>query len=569
LEAKEGVSVQNENQTLASVTYQNYFRMYPKLAGMTGTAMTEEEEFGAIYGLEVVDVPPNRPKARIDEHDEVYRTAEEKNAAIIDLVEAAHKRQQPVLVGTVSIEKSEQLADLLRKKKKINPAVLNAKYHEQEAYIIAQAGVPGAVTIATNMAGRGTDIQLGGNAEYRITGEEKTLGRELTDAEKDALRADVAAKKEIALAAGGLYVVGTERHESRRIDNQLRGRSGRQGDPGASKFFLSLQDDLMRIFGSERMDGMLQRLGLEKGEAIIHPWINRAIEKAQQKVEARNFDIRKNLLQFDDVMNDQRRVVFSQRREIMNSNEIEQLVVDMRHEVIADLVARFIPARAMREEWDKAGLHEEALRLLDLDLPFTTWAEEEGIAEEEIRERVTTASDAMMAERAKGVGPDVMRRVEKSLVLQMIDQGWRDHLAQLDTLRHGVNLRAYGQKQPLLEYQREAFGMMQEMLAGLRERVTSILSRVVVRDEPAPQDLTPPPRRMVEERPPEPQTSPAAAAPAMPPQMPTVVSNVPAAERNPGDPSTWGRVGRNETCPCGSGRKYKHCHGVPDRQAMA
>ena len=493
IEAKEHVEVQNENQTLATITFQNFFRMYPKLAGMTGTAMTEAEEFGTIYGLDVVDVPPNVPRIRMDEHDEVYRTAAEKNAAIVALIEECHARQQPVLVGTVSIEKSEVLADILRKKKKITAQVLNAKYHEQEAFIIAQAGVPGSVTIATNMAGRGTDIQLGGNAEYRFAEEERKGARTLTDAEKDEIRADVEEKKQVALAAGGLYVVGTERHESRRIDNQLRGRSGRQGDPGASKFFLSLQDDLMRIFGSERMDGMLQRLGLEKGEAIIHPWINRAIEKAQQKVEARNFDIRKNLLQFDDVMNDQRRVIFGQRRDLMRTEDMEQLVADMRHEVIADTVAKSIPLRAMREEWDMAGLHEETLRILDLDLPFKDWVEEDGIAEEEIRERVTAASDARFNDKASAIGPDTMRRVEKSLILQMIDQGWRDHLAQLDMLRHGVNLRAYGQKQPLLEYQREAFGMFQEMLAGLRERVTSILSRIELRTEPAPEDLQPPP----------------------------------------------------------------------------
>jgi len=562
LEAKEGVAVQNENQTLATITYQNYFRMYPKLSGMTGTAMTEAEEFGSIYGLEVVEVPPNRPRARIDEHDEVYRSAEEKNASIITLIEECYARKQPVLVGTVSIEKSELLADMLRKKKKIAPAVLNAKYHEQEAYIIAQAGVPGAVTIATNMAGRGTDIQLGGNADYRIAGEEKTVGRPLTDAEKDVIRNDVQAKKEIAQQAGGLYVIGTERHESRRIDNQLRGRSGRQGDPGASKFFLSLQDDLMRIFGSERMDGMLQRLGLEKGEAIIHPWINKAIEKAQQKVEARNFDIRKNLLQFDDVMNDQRRVIFEQRRDLMRTEDVEQLVSDMRHEVIADVVARFIPLRAMREEWDIAGLHEEVLRLLDLDLPFKTWAEEDGIAEEEIRERITKASDAHMAEKAIGVGPDVMRRVEKSLVLQMIDQGWRDHLAQLDMLRHGVNLRAYGQKQPLLEYQREAFGMFQEMLSGLRERVTGILSRVVVRNEPSPEDLQPAQPRTMEMSGGETNTPDA-------PSTPRATGVVPPEQRMPNNPSSWGRVARNEPCPCGSGKKFKHCHGVPDRNAAS
>jgi preprotein translocase subunit SecA len=557
LEAKEGVQVQNENQTLATVTYQNYFRMYPKLAGMTGTAMTEAEEFGQIYGLDVIEVPPNRVRARIDEHDEVYRSGTEKNEAIIELIAECYARQQPVLVGTVSIEKSEKLAEMLQKTKKIKAAVLNAKYHEQEAYIIAQAGMPGAVTIATNMAGRGTDIQLGGNAEYRIADQERVLGRPLTDAEKDAQRQDVTAKKEIALKAGGLYVIGTERHESRRIDNQLRGRSGRQGDPGASKFYLSLQDDLMRIFGSERMDGMLQRLGLEQGEAIIHPWINKAIAKAQQKVEARNFDIRKNLLQFDDVMNDQRRVIFEQRRDVMRTEDVAQLVTDMRHEVIDDVVARFIPARAMPEEWDMAGLHEEVLRLLDLDLPFKEWADEEGIAEDEIRERIHQASDARTAERNASVGEDTMRRVEKSLVLQMIDQGWRDHLAQLDMLRHGVNLRAYGQKQPLLEYQREAFGMFQEMLAGLRERVTSILSRVVVRTEPPPEDLKPRPL----------PTTLIGGEAAAEPQPARVAAAVPPEERNPTDPNSWGRVARNEPCPCGSGKKFKHCHGVP-RQAV-
>jgi len=553
IEAKEGVSIQNENQTLATVTYQNYFRMYPKLAGMTGTAMTEAEEFGEIYGLEVVEIPPNRPRARIDEHDEVYRSADEKNEAIVALIEECYKRQQPVLVGTISIEKSEHLATLLRKKSKIQPAVLNAKYHEQEASIIAQAGVPGSVTIATNMAGRGTDIQLGGNAEARVADEEKRLGRPLTDAERDAIQRDVAAKKEIALQAGGLYVIGTERHESRRIDNQLRGRSGRQGDPGASKFYLSLQDDLMRIFGSERMDGMLQRLGLEKGEAIIHPWINKAIQKAQQKVEARNFDIRKNLLQYDDVMNDQRRVIFNQRRDLMRMDDVTQLCNDMRHDVIADTVARFIPERAMPEEWDVAGLHEETLRILDLDLPFKAWAEEEGIADEEIRERISKLADERMAEKVTQAGEDVMRRVEKSLVLQMIDQGWRDHLAQLDMLRHGVNLRAYGQKQPLLEYQREAFGMFQEMLAGLRERVTTILSRVQIRTEPAPEDLQP--------------KLPKAAQGGVDDAVAIQNQVVPPERRDPRNPATWGRLSRNEPCPCGSGKKFKHCHGIHDRAA--
>ena len=566
IEAKEGVHVQNENQTLASITYQNYFRMYPKLSGMTGTAMTEEEEFGSIYGLEVVDVPPNVTRKRIDAHDEVYRTAAEKNESIITLITEAHARQQPVLVGTVSIEKSEQLAEMLQKKSKITPQVLNAKFHEQEAYIIAQAGIPGSVTIATNMAGRGTDIQLGGNAEYRIAEEERKGDRQLSDAEKDAIRADVQAKKDIALAAGGLYVIGTERHESRRIDNQLRGRSGRQGDPGASKFFLSLQDDLMRIFGSERMAGMLQRLGLEQGEAIIHPWINKAIQKAQEKVEARNFDIRKNLLQYDDVMNDQRRVIFEQRRDVMRAENVAEMIVEMRHEVIEDIVAKFIPEKAMREEWDIAGLHEESLRILDLDLPFKDWANEEGIAEEEIRERMLHAADARAAEKDAGFGADVMRRVEKSVVLQMVDQSWRDHLQQLDLLRHGVNLRAYAQKQPILEYQREAFEMFQELLTKLREKVSGILSRVQVQIAPTEEDLVPPPRPMQAIGGPTAETR--SHATAMQEQR-AALTRVPEGARNPRDPSTWGKVSRNEPCPCGSGKKFKHCHGVADERASA
>ncbi len=566
IEAKEGVQVQNENQTLASITYQNLFRMYPKLAGMTGTAMTEEEEFGSIYGLEVIDVPPNVTRKRIDAHDEVYRTAAEKNESIIELIAEAHARQQPILVGTVSIEKSEQLAEMLKKKSKITPQVLNAKFHEQEAFIIAQAGIPGSVTIATNMAGRGTDIQLGGNAEYRIAEEERKSGRELTDAEKDEIRADVQTKKEIALAAGGLYVIGTERHESRRIDNQLRGRSGRQGDPGASKFFLSLQDDLMRIFGSERMDGMLQRLGLEQGEAIIHPWINKAIQKAQEKVEARNFDMRKNLLQYDDVMNDQRRVIFEQRRDVMRAEDVAEMIVSMRHEVVEDIVAKCIPQKAMREEWDVAGLHEEALRILDLDLPFKDWANEEGIAEEEIRERMLHAVDARAAQKDADFGADIMRRVEKSVVLQMIDQSWRDHLQQLDFLRQAVNLRAYGQKQPLLEYQREAFTMFQDLLTNLREKVSSILSRVQIQIQPSPEDLAPPPRPMQAIGGPTAETR--SHAVAMQEQR-AALSRVPEGARNPRDPATWGKVARNEPCPCGSGKKFKHCHGVADERASA
>ncbi len=563
IEAKENVSIQNENQTLASVTYQNYFRMYPKLAGMTGTAMTEAEEFAQIYALEVVSVPSNKPMARDDADDEVYRTEEEKFEAIIELIEECHERQQPVLVGTVSIEKSEKLSNFLKKKQKIKSEILNAKHHEREAHIIAQAGVPGAVTIATNMAGRGTDIQLGGNPDFLIEDEEAKKGSPLSDDEKLAIRDEVAARKKVALEAGGLFVLGTERHESRRIDNQLRGRSGRQGDPGASKFFLSLQDDLMRIFGSERMDGMLQRLGLEHGEAIIHPWINKAIEKAQQKVEARNFDIRKNLLQYDDVMNDQRKAIFEQRKEVMSSDDISEFVVDMRHEVIADLVAQAIPERAMAEQWDLDLLHEETLRLLGLDLPFKDWAAEEGIADEEIRERITKASDTKMAEKAANVGSDILRRVEKSLVLQMIDAGWRDHLQQLDYLRNSIQLRAYGQKQPLLEYQKESFAMFEEMLESLRSRVTEILSRVEIRIEPPPEDLKPKGPtgiRMTSAQSPEEAEARRRRVDEIGQQR--MMPRVDPQNRDPNDPSTWGKVARNEACPCGSGKKYKHCHGV-------
>ncbi len=566
IEAKEGVDVQNENQTLASITFQNYFRMYPKLAGMTGTAMTEEEEFGQIYGLEVIEVPPNVPRQRIDGHDEVYRTAEEKYDAIAELIAECHARNQPVLVGTVSIEKSETLAETLRKKKKLTPQVLNAKYHEQEAYIIAQAGTPGAITIATNMAGRGTDIQLGGNADYRIDQEEKTKDRVLSEDEKTAIREDVKEKKRIALEAGGLYVIATERHESRRIDNQLRGRSGRQGDPGASQFYLSLQDDLMRIFGSDRMDSVLQRLGLQPGEPISHPWVNKAIEKAQQKVEARNFDIRKTLLQYDDVMNDQRRVIFDQRRDVMQADDVSELVTDMRHDVIHELIAKFIPENAMHEQWDIPGLHEECLRLLDLDLPLTAWAAEEGIADEEIRDRIMQASDTKIDAKRAAIGDDLMRRVEKSMVLQMIDQAWRDHLAQLDMLRQSVNLRAFGQKTPLLEYQRESFDMFETLLKGLRERVTGVLSRVELRREPAPEDLrpkAPAQMRTVKE---DAQQSFGASKPAGDTAQRSLPRVNPDA-RDPNDPSSWGKVSRNEACPCGSGKKFKHCHGAVEEVA--
>ncbi|CAA6603468.1 preprotein translocase subunit, ATPase [Rhodospirillaceae bacterium LM-1] len=545
LEAKEGVDIQNENQTLASITFQNLFRMYPKLSGMTGTALTEAGEFSEIYNLDVVEMPTNVTCVRIDADDEVYRTAHEKNEAIATLIEECIKRKQPVLVGTVSIEKSEQLADLL-KKKKIPHKVLNARYHEQEAYIVAQAGSPAAVTIATNMAGRGTDIQMGGNLDMRL--KQELVGLEPAAAAKraDEIRAEVAAGKEIALAAGGLYVIGTERHESRRIDNQLRGRSGRQGDPGGSKFFLSLEDDLMRIFGTNRLDGMLQKLGLKDGEAIVHPWINKALEKAQQKVEARNFEIRKNLLKFDDVMNDQRKVIYEQRKELMATADVSAMVAEFRSEILDRMVERCIPEKAFAEEWDVSGLHEEVLRVFNLDLPVADWAKEEGIAEAEIHERVSDAVNRKMAEKVANYGPDLMRQVEHSILVQILDQSWKDHLLALDHLRQGIGLRAYGQRDPLNEYKREAFNLFSVMLEGLKERVVSLLAHVELRFEEPPEELMAPPkpRQMFETRH-DPAFGPVAGDEA----------------RDPNDPNSWRATPRNAPCPCGSGKKYKHCHG--------
>src|SRR6202162_2396247 len=478
LEPKEHQPIQPENQTLASITFQNYFRMYEKLAGMTGTAVTEADEFQDIYNLEVLEIPTNMPMIRLDDDDEVYRTAKEKYRSIITLIEDGKLRGQPVLVGTTSIEKSEQLAEMLREagweahdftdpnafaalysgddgatKTKVF-AILNARYHEQEAFIVSQAGVPGAITIATNMAGRGNDIQLGGNADMRIRQEiteiENPREREKSP-RADEIRAQIARLKEKALKAGGLFVLGTERHESRRIDNQLRGRSGRQGDPGHSKFFLSLEDDLMRIFGSDKLDGMLQKLGLKENEAIIHPWINKALEKAQQKVEARNFDIRKNVLKFDNVMNDQRKVIFDQRIELMKDEAVAEVIADMRHTAIDDLVAKHVPENAYPEQWDTVGLKEELKRVLGLDLPVDEWAKEEGIADEEIFARVERRADEHMAAKVAQWGPDVMRYVEKSILLQTVDHLWREHLVMLEHLRQVVGLRGYGQRDALHE----------------------------------------------------------------------------------------------------------------------
>ena len=565
LEAKEGVTIQPENQTLASITFQNYFRMYTKLAGMTGTASTEAEEFGNIYGLEVIEVPTNLPIQRIDDDDEVYRTAEEKFVAIVEEIKLARQRNQPVLVGTTSIEKSEQLAERLRVAGVEGYQVLNARYHEQEAFIVSQAGVPGAITIATNMAGRGTDIQLGGNVDMRIERELADIEDESQRAEKEKqIRADVQVLKDKALAGGGLYVLATERHESRRIDNQLRGRSGRQGDPGRSKFYLSLQDDLMRIFGSDRMDGMLKKLGLKEGEAIVHPWINKALERAQKKVEARNFDIRKNLLKFDDVMNDQRKVIFEQRLELMDSEDISETTAEMRQDVVDQLVTTHIPEKAYAEQWNVEGLKAGIAEFLNLDLPVEEWVAEEGIAEDDIRERLTAAAQKAAADRSERFGPEVMTYVEKSVVLQTLDHLWREHLVNLDHLRSVIGFRGLAQRDPLQEYKAEAFELFQSLLIHLRETVTAQLMRVELVRQAADAPEPGLPEEMEahhldattgdDEFEPPAGGSNVALAPAQ--------QRVVAAEnRDPNDPSTWGKVGRNEVCPCGSGKKYKHCHG--------
>ncbi len=556
LEAKEGVTVQAENQTLASITFQNYFRLYPKLSGMTGTAMTEADEFAEIYKLDVVEIPTNVLVKRTDGDDEVYRSAAEKYEAVATLIAEARGRGQPVLVGTTSIEKSEIISELLTGKR-VPHAVLNARFHEQEATIVSQAGAPGAITIATNMAGRGTDIKLGGNLDMRLKLELGDLDGEARDARAAAIEAEVAAAHEVVKTAGGLMVIGTERHESRRIDNQLRGRSGRQGDPGASRFFLSLEDDLMRIFGSERMGGMLQKLGLKPGEAIIHPWINRALEKAQKKVEARNFDTRKNVLKYDDVMNSQRKEVYAQRREFMLATDVSETINDMRAEVIDAAVTQRIPAKAFSEQWEADALAEDCRRLLGVELPVAAWAAEEGIDEEAIRDRITAAADAHVAGKAERFGHDLMRFVEKSVLLQTLDAVWKEHLLVLDQLRQGIHLRSYGQRDPLNEYKSEAFALFNAMLDDLKQRVTSTVAGLQLQAEP-PQP--PPLPAMMWENHPEAVLE--APAFSMATSEPVGVMTLPRPEvAMSEDPATWRNTPRNAPCPCGSGKKFKHCHG--------
>jgi preprotein translocase subunit SecA len=570
IEAKEGTEIQPENQTLASVTFQNYFRLYDKLAGMTGTALTEADEFMDIYKLGVVEIPTNKPIARVDEEDEVYRTAKEKYDAAIEDIEDCVKRGQPVLVGTASIEKSELLSELLTKRK-IKHQVLNARYHEQEAYIIADAGVPGAITIATNMAGRGTDIQLGGNVEMRLSAwlnEQKELGKEPTETEiakqRDKITADVADKKKQALDAGGLYVLGTERHESRRIDNQLRGRTGRQGDPGRSKFYISVQDDLLRIFAPERLDGIMRTLGMKEGEAIQHPWMSKALETSQRKVEQRNFDIRKNVLKYDDVMNDQRKAVFEQRIDFMTSDDVSDVIRDMRQQTAEDLVEAHIPPKAYADQWDVEGLTNEVKDTFGLDLPIADWAAEEGIADEEILERIVEAADKAYAEKAVNAGPDLMRRVEKSILLQAIDVNWREHLQNLDAMRAMIGLRSYAQRNPLNEFKTEAFSLFERMMDNLRGEVTRQL--MLIRFERAP--AAPEAPKDIEASHIDPRTG--RNEMDGPDGEPVAARTAPTQRRaptpaDPNRPETWGRVARNQACPCGSGKKYKHCHGAIDQ----
>ncbi len=576
IEAKEGVDVQPENQTLATVTIQNYFRLYGKLSGMTGTAATEAQEFGDIYKMDVSEIPTNRPITRIDDDDEVYRTAAEKNAAICGQIADCYARGQPILVGTVSIEKSEQLSELLNSyqyeaggesRRGIPHNVLNARYHEQEAFIVAEAGTPGAVTIATNMAGRGTDIQLGGNLDMRMQRwrQEQGYGVEIADgvaAAKEAeIKADIAAGRQTALAAGGLYVLGTERHESRRIDNQLRGRTGRQGDPGHSKFYLSCEDDLLRIFAGERLDAIMRTFGVAEGEAISHPWLNKAVSTAQRKVEERNYEIRKNLLKYDDVVNEQRKAVFEQRQAFMESADLSEAVAEMRHDTVADVVRIAIPPKSYAEQWDAEGLRERGQNLLGLDLPIQDWTAEEGIEPEDIEARIEEAADARAAEREQQLGPEQMRGLEKNFMLQMIDLQWRDHLTHLDHLRQVIGLRGYGQRDPLQEYKTEAYSLFERLTVELRQNVTRWLMTVEFQFQ-QPETFEPRPFSFLETHldPVTGENERAGAAlgseggfldPALAERLP------PSAL-----PQGWERTARNTMCPCGSGKKFKHCHGA-------
>jgi preprotein translocase subunit SecA len=573
IEAKERVDIKPENQTLASITFQNYFRLYNKLAGMTGTALTEADEFADIYKLEVIDLPTNKPIQRIDEDDVVYRTAKAKYAEIVKEVRECHAKGQPILLGTASIEKSEILDNLLTAAK-IPHKVLNARHHEQEAHIVADAGVPGAVTVATNMAGRGTDIQLGGNFEMRFEQEkekkEAELGRELTEGETSLLtsqiKADIEVKKKRALDAGGLYVLGTERHESRRIDNQLRGRTGRQGDPGKSKFYISIEDDLMRIFAAERMDAVMRRLGIKEDEGITHPWMNKAMETSQRKIEQRNFEIRKNVLKYDDVINDQRKAIFEQRMEFMRAEDVSDVIVEMREHVIDALVSRTMPEKAYAEQWDVQGLREALRNEFAIDLPVDEWAAEEGVANKEIAERIRDAVEKVYEAIGAAVGADQMRRIEKQILLQVLDMRWREHLQMIDQLRSVIHLRSYGQRDPLNEFKSEAFNLFHNLLEELRATVTRSLMHIRVQQ--APPQQRPAPAQM-----PAPQQPPQAHETHLDPDTginemdPSDTEQPPGPELHQAE-DDWSNTPRNSPCPCGSGKKYKHCHGALSTQRV-
>ncbi|MDX1568955.1 MAG: preprotein translocase subunit SecA [Xanthomonadales bacterium] len=551
IEAKEGVPIQRENQTLASITFQNYFRTYDKLSGMTGTADTEAYEFQTIYGLEVVVIPTHKPMIRDDQGDLVYLNQKSKFNAIIEDIRDCRERQQPVLVGTTSIEASELISNALRKEK-IKHEVLNAKQHAREAQIVAQAGSPGAVTIATNMAGRGTDIVLGGNLEAELA----ELGENATEAERQKVREDWQERHQAVIDAGGLRIIGTERHESRRIDNQLRGRSGRQGDPGSSRFYLSLDDNLMRIFASERVSAMMQRFGMEDDEAIEHPWVTKAIENAQRKVEAHNFDIRKHLLDFDDVANDQRKVIYEQRDHLMEADDIHETILDVRHDVIQDVISTYIPPGSIDEQWDAKGLEKALEGEFGAEVPVEEWLkEDETLNEEGLREKIHAAMDDFFKEKEAMTGTEVMRNFEKAVMLHVLDQLWKDHLANMDYLRQGIHLRGYAQRQPKQEYKRESFEMFEELLERIRHEVIKILARVRVQ---APEDVEAVDQQRRGSSNMQFQHPDAAAAGGGGTATATAEQG---AETHQPYVREGRKVGRNDPCPCGSGKKYKHCHG--------
>ena len=553
IEAKEKVDIKPENVTLASVTLQNYFRLYDKLSGMTGTAVTEAAEFADIYSLEVLEIPTNRPIQRIDEDDEIYRTEQEKFVAITKEIKGCQEKGQPVLVGTVSIEKSELISQYLSQQG-VEHQVLNARHHEQEAQIVARAGVPGTITIATNMAGRGTDIQLGGNIDMLVEqetpeGADPSAARQI----RDKIEAEVTELKQKALTAGGLYVLGTERHESRRIDNQLRGRTGRQGDPGRSKFYLSTEDDLMRIFGGDRLKNMMGKMGWEEGENLTSRFMTKAVERAQVRVEQQHFDSRKNVLKYDDVMNDQRKQIFDQRLEFMTDDDVSDVIEDFRHQVCEDMIEVHVPKKAYAEQWDIEGLTQAAKENLAMEIPFDEWAKEEGIADEEMLDRLKKSTDDAFQQLTNGIDGNEVQRVEKQILLQVIDRNWREHIQQLDALKKVIGLRSYGQRDPLNEYKSESFTLFDNLLGDLRQDVTKTMTRLLINAQVQRQQQGPAPT-------PPPQQAPMARAP-MDVVSRAAPQNASDPAQTPLDPAVTKNISRNSPCPCGSGKKFKHCHG--------